>query len=66
MPPIADAQIENHGSLFLVQPLTPAANLWIKANVSDEAIFYGSALVVEPRYVENLAEGMIADGLTVK
>lgn len=60
-----DARFENHGSLWLVRPLTAAATDWIEDNVFDEAQFWGNALVVEPRYVEALAEGMTLDGLAI-
>ena len=34
--------------------------------MSDEAMFYGSALVVEPRYIQTLVLGMIEAGLKVE
>jgi hypothetical protein len=63
-PPL-DARVENHGSLYLVRLLTPAAEEWVDEHVNDEAQFFGKALVVEPRYVENLVEGMRGDGLNL-
>ena len=60
-----DAYVENHGSIMLVRPTTSAATEWIEEHVSEEAMFFGSALVVEPRYVENLVGGMTEAGLEV-
>jgi len=60
-----DVFIENHGSLVLLRPASDLARGWIEDNVNDEAQFFGGALVVEPRYVENVVEGMLADGLDV-
>jgi hypothetical protein len=61
----ADVRVENHGTLFLFYPLTPAAEEWIAEHVSDDAQFWGPALVVEHRYARDLAAGMTGDGLTV-
>lgn len=66
--PHTDALVENHGSLFLIRPLSTYAADWIEQNilnVNEEAQTFGSALVVEPRYVENILRGMRADGLEV-
>lgn len=61
-----DAMVENHGSLFLVRLLTSNAKDWINEHVSEEAQFFGWALVVEPRYIEDLIESMQGDGLVVR
>jgi hypothetical protein len=61
----SDVVVENHGSIFLFQPLTASAEAWISVHVSDDAMRYAGALVVEPRYAHDLAAGMLADGLRV-
>jgi hypothetical protein len=62
-----DVEIEQTGGLFLVHPLTDTGAAWIGKNVdTDAATFWLSALVVEHRYIEQLAAGMIEDGLVVK
>ena len=61
----SDVVVENHGSIFLFQPLTAAGEAWIAVHVSDDATRYAGALVVEPRYARDLAAGMLADGLRV-
>jgi len=38
---------------------------WLDQNIGDEARMLGAAVVVEPRYVEDITEGMINDGLIV-
>lgn len=60
-----DVSIENHGSIMLFRLLTPAATDFVDENVSGEAQFFHGALVVEPRYAQDLAEGMIEAGLAV-
>jgi len=54
--------IENHSSLFLIRPLTEDVEGWLHANVDSEAQWFGGALVVEPRYIEALVEGLTAEG----
>jgi hypothetical protein len=60
-----DVRVENHGSIFLFQPLSSAAREWIDQNIPDDAQFLGTALAVEHRYAHDIAEGMQADGLEV-
>ena len=64
--PTPDVLIENHFTLILFRLLTPAANQWVEDNVSEDAQFFGGALVVEPRYARDLIDGLIADGLAVQ
>lgn len=52
-------------SVFLFHPLTCAATEWIEENVGGETQWIGGALAVETRYAEDLALGMMADGLRV-
>jgi len=63
--PIVDVEVENAGGIFLFQPRTQAGREWINENVAEEVTWFGSALVVEPRYAENLVRGMQGDGLVV-
>jgi hypothetical protein len=60
-----DARVENHGSIYLIRPLTEEGKDWLHGHTNDEAQWFGGALVVEPRYVENLVEGMRGDGLNL-
>jgi len=74
-----DVRVEYHGSLYLLRPLTAAAKQWLIDNVGDEVQYFGGALtpfdkvqyfggalVVEPRYVADLLEGLRGDGLRVQ
>ena len=42
-----DFVVENHGSIFLLQPLSPAANSWVEENLPENHQTSGSAVVVE-------------------
>jgi hypothetical protein len=63
---VADVTVENHGSLLLFRLNTDEAREWVDEYVADDAQYFGGALVVEPRYASNLANGMADDGLEVR
>lgn len=57
-----DFRVVNHGSVMIVHLLTESAREWVAANVQD-AQFIGNGLVVEPRYIHTLVNGMEDAGL---
>jgi hypothetical protein len=61
-----DFLVENHGTIFLLQPLTPAANSWIEDNLPEDRITFGIAVVVEHRYIADIVRAAITDGLEVE
>jgi hypothetical protein len=64
-----DFQLENHGSLFLLRPLSSAAKEWMQEHLpvdEPETQFWGDAIVVELRYVTPTADGIIGDGLVLR
>lgn len=63
--PTPDFLVENHGTIFLLQPLTPAANVWIEQNLAEDRLTFAGAVVVEHRYIADIVSGAIADGLAV-
>lgn len=58
----ADIAVENHGSIFLFQPLTPAGKNWLEDNLVEPMMF-GGAFAVEHRCAEDIAYGAVSDGL---
>lgn len=60
-----DATLQVEGSICLLHLHTQSAREWVDENVDEDAQFFGGALVVEPRYVADLLEGMMAYGLEV-
>lgn len=61
-----DYIVENHGSIFLFRPQTPAAEKNLRDNVEDTAGWMGNALAVEHRYAFDLAKQLQAEGWVVK
>jgi hypothetical protein len=59
-----DVRIERDVSVYLFHLQTRAAQEWVKGNLGDEGHqWFGGALVVEPRFVGDLLQGLRADGL---
>ncbi len=60
--PGPDFTVSNEGTLFIFNPLTPAARDWINENVA-EPNWWGNSLIVEHRYARPLGLGIVRDGL---
>lgn len=61
--------LENHGSLFLLRQLNSAAKDWMQEHLpmdNPETQFWGDAIVIEPRYVAPIVDGIIGDGLLLR
>ena len=62
---MTDIRVENHGSIILLRPLTPAGSGWLDENIGPDAPSFGLAIACEPRYVSDIIDGARADGLEV-
>jgi len=60
-----DFRCENHGSLFLLYPLTESAQSWISQHIPPDAQTFGNAIVVEHRFIWTILNGIQNDELTV-
>lgn len=61
-----DVKVENLGSVHILQPLSPAGKAWTDENLAVESWqMIGGGIAIEPRMVQNIIDGMEADGLTV-
>ncbi len=54
--------VENHGSIALVLPLSDAAKEWLFETAPEDAQFMGSAMAVEPRYLQGVIAAIENDG----
>jgi hypothetical protein len=62
-------ELQNHGSLFLLRPLDSVAKEWMNEHLpvdSPETQFWGDSIVIEPRYLEAIVDGILADGLALR
>jgi hypothetical protein len=64
-PTQSDFICENHSSIFLLRPVSPAAFDWINEHLPADRLTFGNAVVIEPRYVWSILSGLQEDGLTV-
>ena len=65
--PTVDFLCENHGSIFLLRPLTSSATSWIEEHIGQDNGYqpYFPTVVVEHRYIADIVEGIQNDGLAV-
>ena len=61
----ADFIVENHFTIFLLRPLTPAAESWVEEFLPEDRMTFGSAVVIESRYIADIVHGIQNDGLAV-
>ena len=61
-----DFCVQNHGSIFLLIPNTEAAKEWINAHIPEDAPTIGPNIAVEHRYIGDIVDGIVKDGLTVE
>ena len=62
-----DFLVENHGSIFLLKPLTPTATSWVEEHIGQDNGYQGlwPSLIIEPRYIADIVAGIQDDGLAV-
>jgi hypothetical protein len=66
--PTVDFLCENHGSIFLLRPLTPSATSWLEEHIGQDNGFqpYWPTRVIEHRYISPILEGIQNDGLAAQ
>lgn len=60
-----DFEVENHGSICLLKILTVAGKTWVQQHLAEDAQRWHGAVVVEPRFIDDLVRNIEADGLNV-
>ena len=65
--PTVDFLCENHGSIFLLKPLTPSATSWLEEHIGQDNGFqpYWPKSAIEHRNIWAILEGIQADNLVV-
>jgi hypothetical protein len=63
----SDFIVENHGSIFLLRPVSHAASQWIDDHIGKDNAYqpHYPTVVIEHRYITNIIEGIVADGLVL-
>lgn len=60
-----DFTLRNHGNLFILTPLSEAGREWADNFLPEDALKWGGGTVIEPRYVEDIVDGILGDGLAI-
>lgn len=64
--PGVDFTLRDEGSIFLLTPLTPAAVEWADEHLPEDAQVFAGGIVVEHRYIGDIANAVHIDGLSVE
>ena len=64
----ADIEVQDHGSIVLLVPLSPLGEAWLATNIDPNSSYQPNwpTVLCEPRYVWDIVDGMEADGLVIK
>lgn len=60
-----DFDWRDHGSVHVLIPRTPDAKRWVHANIPDDAQWFAGGVAVEARYIHDIVDGIILDGLSI-
>jgi hypothetical protein len=60
-----DFDVMDEGTIFILTPLTDAAQEWVDANLPSERIEFFGGIVIEHRCIDAILEGAHNDGLKV-
>src|SRR5580700_7201212 len=63
--PTVDFLCENHGSISLLCPVSPAAFAWIEEHLPPDRIAFGNAVAIDHRCIWAILVGLQEDGLVV-
>jgi hypothetical protein len=63
---MAQFELINHGSIALLLPLSPEAEAWVNEHIAKDAMHFNGAVVIEPRYVAAIVEGIREEGMEVE
>ena len=65
--PTADFELQNHGSIFLLNPQSTSARIWVDDHIGRDNGYqpHYPTVVIEHRYIADIVHGIQNDGLTV-
>ena len=61
----ADFTLTDGGSVCLLTPTTSDARRWLDENIGEDALYLGNGLAIERQYVQQILDGIQADGYRV-
>ena len=63
---MADFSVNNQGNIFLLTAKSEAGQEWIAEYIGGDVQMFGDAIVVDHRYISDIVQGIMEDGLTVE
>ena len=63
---MTDFAVQNHGTVYLLEPRTPEADEWITENLPEDVIYLGHMVAIEHRYIGEIVDGIQGDGLSIE
>jgi hypothetical protein len=63
--PLIDFTAVNHGSIVMLHTHTCEAEVWAREHLPEDALRYGRAVVIEPRYIADIVAGIRGDGMLI-
>jgi len=61
-----DFEVQNHGSIFLLCPLTDSAIEWIDEYLPEDILTFGRGVCVEHRFILDIVRGIQEAGLVAR
>ena len=61
-----DFTLQNEGTIYILTPHSEAAQEWVDEYLPDDAMTWGTGIIVEHRYIETIATAIVADGLEIE
>jgi len=60
----SDFSLANHGTIFILTPLTADATDWTDTNLPAGCLQWAGGLAIEHRYIRDILTGLCGDGLS--
>jgi hypothetical protein len=62
----SDFEVQNHGTIFLLCPLTDSALAWIEEHLPEDVLTFGRGICVEHRFISDIVRGIQDAGLVAR
>ena len=62
---MSDFQLQPEGTIYVLYPRTDIAQQWVDDHIQDY-MSWGNGVVVEHRYISDIIQGVVQDGLSVE
>jgi hypothetical protein len=59
-----DFSVRDEGSICILNLYSQAAQIWAEENLPEDRMTWCGGVVIEPRYVQAIVDGLLAEGFT--